>query len=297
MPPSYTIKIIAGSLGHENSFTPPSSVALETVLGISINKNGHILFADGNKLRIINKTKHTIKTVDTHPDIRYPCGVSISKRGDVAVTDQVSCSLFRFNLKTPQDISTIELSSNATTNQSAHNTSVAVATKGNVVVCNHATDKIILASVSLQETLFPNQKHQQHKIQPRGIYFDSKTGKAICADVLGNQIVSIDPQNFGIEPIVQSESFCQPMAIALTREGHLIIADYGDRCIKLVHVSTKKVFTIAGTGEAGFQGDGGPALSAQLFAPYAVAVRKSDGCIFVADGPTVRILEPHQHNN
>jgi trimeric autotransporter adhesin len=42
------------------------------------------------------------------------------------------------------------------------------------------------------------------------------------------------------------------------------------------------IYTVAGNGSAGFSGDGGPATSAELFAPWGVAV---DGSNLVFSDP------------
>src|SRR5688500_7329924 len=52
--------------------------------------------------------------------------------------------------------------------------------------------------------------------------------------------------------------------------------------------SAQDIHTIAGTGAAGFAGDGGPALAAHLYQPGEIAVAP-DGTIFFVDLGNVRI--------
>jgi sugar lactone lactonase YvrE len=61
-----------------------------------------------------------------------------------------------------------------------------------------------------------------------------------------------------------------------------LIWDYG------VHSSVSLISTIAGTGSAGFSGDGGPATSATLNIPYAVCVDSANN-FYVADTTNNRI--------
>ena len=53
--------------------------------------------------------------------------------------------------------------------------------------------------------------------------------------------------------------------------------------------------TVAGTGDAGFSGDGGSALSAELDGPSAVAVDGA-GDVFIADSGNCRVREVPAHN-
>jgi uncharacterized protein (TIGR03437 family) len=76
-----------------------------------------------------------------------------------------------------------------------------------------------------------------------------------------------------------------PTAVALDGSGNLYIADAGNNVIRLVSPGGS-ISTIAGNGTAGYSGDGGPALQAQLISPRAIAV-DSVGNILIADGSTV----------
>ena len=69
--------------------------------------------------------------------------------------------------------------------------------------------------------------------------------------------------------------------MAVDGQGNVYIADYGnDRVRKVSRGGT--ITTIAGTGAAGYSGDGGPATSAQLYAPWGVAV-DGQGNVYIAD--------------
>lgn len=57
--------------------------------------------------------------------------------------------------------------------------------------------------------------------------------------------------------------------------GNLYIADMGDCAIRKVAVLTGIIITVAGTGDCTFGGDNGPATSAELNEPYAVALDSS----------------------
>jgi uncharacterized protein (TIGR03437 family) len=72
-----------------------------------------------------------------------------------------------------------------------------------------------------------------------------------------------------------------PYGIAVDSEGNLYIADTFNNRIR--EVSSGAITTVAGEGNSGFSGDGGPAASARLNWPWAVAV-DSSGALYIADG-------------
>ena len=80
----------------------------------------------------------------------------------------------------------------------------------------------------------------------------------------------------------------QPGGIAVDGAGNLYIADTNNNRIRMVNVATGVITTIAGTGGAGFSGDGGAATAAQLNQPMALAVDAS-GNIYEADRNNCRI--------
>jgi sugar lactone lactonase YvrE len=76
--------------------------------------------------------------------------------------------------------------------------------------------------------------------------------------------------------------------VAVDSTGNLIIADSGNNRIRKVDHVTGIITTIAGTGVAGFSGDGGPATSALVSGPSAVAVDGAGG-IWIADTQNRRV--------
>lgn len=80
----------------------------------------------------------------------------------------------------------------------------------------------------------------------------------------------------------------QPSGVFLDGSGNVFIADAGNNRIRKISASTGIITTIAGTGTAGYTGDGSVATSAELDVPYGVFVGGS-GNVFIADFYNYRI--------
>jgi DNA-binding beta-propeller fold protein YncE len=73
-----------------------------------------------------------------------------------------------------------------------------------------------------------------------------------------------------------------PYGIALDTANNLYIVDRLNACIRVVEAATGIIHTIAGTGQPGYSGDGGPAVEAQLQEPNDI-VLDSQGRAYIAD--------------
>jgi sugar lactone lactonase YvrE len=71
-----------------------------------------------------------------------------------------------------------------------------------------------------------------------------------------------------------------PSGVAVDSDGNVYIADTGNNAIRVV--SNGRIATVAGTGTAGYSGDGGPATSAELNGPTGIAVDAA-GNLYIAD--------------
>ena len=79
----------------------------------------------------------------------------------------------------------------------------------------------------------------------------------------------------------------QPRGVAVDATGNIYIAEWGRHRIRKVD-TLGVIHTIAGSGESGFSGDGGPATSAMLAFPLGVAV-DAVGNVYIADALNHRI--------
>ncbi|MGC5326006.1 S-layer homology domain-containing protein [Brevibacillus sp. SYSU BS000544] len=73
-----------------------------------------------------------------------------------------------------------------------------------------------------------------------------------------------------------------PRGVAADSKGNVYIADTGNHAIRKVAKATGIITTFAGTGAAGYSGDGGQAVSAELNSPWDVFVDKHDN-LYIAD--------------
>ena len=138
--------------------------------------------------------------------------------------------------------------------------------------------------------------------QPAGLAFDS-TGNLFIADTADNVILEVTPA--GIMNTVAgtgSQGFAgdggpatsalldSPVGVAVDSQGNIYIGDTHNNRIREVLAATGNIVTIAGTGVAGFSGDGATATLAQLDRPTAVAV-DSNFNIYFADTNNNRVRE------
>ena len=80
-----------------------------------------------------------------------------------------------------------------------------------------------------------------------------------------------------------------PRGISIDKHGNLYFADYASHAVRKISTSGT-ITTIAGTGTAGFSGDGGEATAATMHYPADVAI-DADGNVIISDNDNNRIRE------
>lgn len=138
---------------------------------------------------------------------------------------------------------------------------------------------------------------------PSGIAFDH-SGNMFIADSSNNVIRRVDASTAEISTIAGTGTagfsgdgglgtvaqLNGPTHVVFDRSINLYITDANNERIREVDALTDQITTIAGTGVAGFSGDGGAARSAQLNFPDGVAL-DTNGDLFVGDALNNRVRE------
>ncbi|MEW6752879.1 MAG: tandem-95 repeat protein [Candidatus Latescibacterota bacterium] len=134
---------------------------------------------------------------------------------------------------------------------------------------------------------------------PSGVWADS-TGQVWVSDTDNHRIRRISAAGvisnlagsgragFRDTTLADSARFRFPTGICVDRSGNAYVADTGNHRVRRISATTGAVTTVAGTGEAGFSGDGERATRARLSGPMAVYVDTA-GNLYIADTNNHRI--------
>jgi DNA-binding beta-propeller fold protein YncE len=138
--------------------------------------------------------------------------------------------------------------------------------------------------------------------EPYGVVVD-RLGRVFFADRRNGRVRVIDTtgiistlagngsgQNTGDGGSADEAGLVEPNGLALSPDqSRLFIADVAGHRVRAVNLASRAIETVAGTGEARHDGDGGPAAKAAVFGARAVAFAP-DGSLYVMErqGSSIR---------
>lgn len=137
--------------------------------------------------------------------------------------------------------------------------------------------------------------------QPLALALDGD-GNLLVADSFNDRVRKIDLESLVITTITGNgtetstgdggpatlAAVSLPVALAVNPAGDLFVAEQEGNRIRRIDHATGVITTVAGTGEFGFAGDGGPATAARLYRPRGLAFDPSGG-LFISDSENFRI--------
>ncbi len=128
--------------------------------------------------------------------------------------------------------------------------------------------------------------------EPYGIALD-RAGNLFIVDRRNRRVRRVDARSGVISTLAEAR-LVEPNDVCVDHEEQrLFIADVAGHVVQAIDLGAGSMTTVAGTGEARRDGDGGPAVAAALHGPRAVAVA-ADGALLILErnGNVLRRIDP-----
>ncbi|MBI5283131.1 MAG: SMP-30/gluconolactonase/LRE family protein [Candidatus Solibacter usitatus] len=122
---------------------------------------------------------------------------------------------------------------------------------------------------------------------PSGLALDVD-GNLYIADSRNHRVRKVDVNTREISTVWTGDDSSLPTGLAFNGEGVLYVADAGLHRVSILDVGAGKLKVVVGKGTAGFSGDGGPAVDAQLNRPCGIGFDR-EGRLYIADTGNQRI--------
>ncbi len=315
-----------GTAGFSGDGGPATSAQLGQPYDVAVDSAGNLYIADAGNDRIRKVSAGTITTVagngmpgfsgdggpPTSAQLNSPYGVAIDSAGSVYAVELYS---YRVSKVSGGAISTV--AGNGTPGSGGDNgpatsaqlylaDGAAADSGGNLYIADTGNNRIRKVANGVITTVAGNgtagyggdngsatsaQLNEPNSIavDPAGNLYIAdannsrirKVANGVITTVAGNGTAGFSGDNGP----ATSAQLNAPLGVALDSSGNLYIAD--ERNYRIRKVSGGVITTVAGSGTAGFSGDNGPATSAQLTAPGAIAL-DSAGALYIADNLRLR---------
>ena len=149
------------------------------------------------------------------------------------------------------------------------------------------------ASAQTQATTLPLLLPSAAVFDAQGNLYFAETGNHVVRKVTPGEVITTVAGNgvqgfAGDNGLATAAELDSPAGLAVDVAGDLFISDSHNQRLREVMSATGAIATIAGTGVAGFSGDGGLATAARLDLPTALALDAA-GDLYVADTKNHRV--------
>lgn len=297
-----------GAYGFTGDGGPAASAKLAEPHGLAIDGNQNLYIADSGNLRIREVSNGTITTVAgdgqpspivdgvpaTSSSVFLPVGVAVDSGGNLYISDNSGIRMVHDGI-----ISTLASGIRAW--------GIAVDAKGNLYTADYGQQTVHMTADGAVTVVAGNGIAGVSGDGLAATKAELNGPAAVAVDASGNLYIA-DSKNMRVRMVSSgiistvagaehragdggppaAAQFYSPSGIAFDSSGNLYIADTYNHVIR--EVSGGTINTIAGTGAAGFTGDGGPATSAELNGPMGIAVDAA-GNVYIADTGNAAIRE------
>ena len=308
-----------GAVSQDGS--PALATDLATVDGLAVNQNGDVYVADALRIRMVHdgvvstvagsgsnnpgfsgdggpalQAQLSISGAGGFAFNRGTAGLALDRVGNLFLTDTGND---RVRKVTPGDVGVI-----STVVTGAEPRGITIDGQGDIFVAETGANRVekldsngalsifagtgragfsgdngpaLAAQLSAPEGLAVDQQGDLYIADAGNDVVRKVTPEGTITTVAGNG--TNGPAGDG-GPAVRAE-LSIPTGLAVDARGNLYIADSANNRVRKVDLAGK-ISTVAGTGQAGWAGDDGPAASAELNEPVALAVDRA-GDLYIAD--------------
>ncbi len=258
----------------------------------------------------------------TKAELNEPYGVSLDEYGNLFIVDRLNYRVRRVDAKSGV-IATIAGTGKSSFSGDGGPATAAEMREPNGIALDPAGSTLYIADVADQrvrvvdlrtgriETFSGTGRKEQSGdggpasqtslFGPRAVHVDSRGNVFIC-EREGNSIRRVDARTREVTTIAGTgkkgytgdggpalnATFNGPKEIDVDAAGNVFVVDTENQAIRKIDAATGMISTVAGNGQRGGSGDGGPALDAMLDRPHGVVAGR-DGKIYIGDTNNHRI--------
>ncbi len=265
--------VVGGGLNSPGDGGPGTSVALYFPVAAATDQAGDLYITDSYRLRKVSQDG-TITTVAGNGSAGYsgdggpandaqlslPYSVTVDSTGNIYIGDNLN---HRVRKVSPGGIITT----------AAGDGSAGFSGDGGPATSAHLYYPDSVAADAAGNLYIAEWSNHVRKVSPAGI----------ISTVAGNGGSGYS----GDGGSATAATLYSPSGLALDTAGSLYVADTSNHRIRTVSPAGI-IITVAGTGEHGYSGDGGPAVEAQLNVPEGIA-QDAVGNLYIADSNNARV--------